>query len=113
LKGNSSALPLLSRARYLEADTRKAVKVLLLSYSSEVLPVRMLTSFHTLSELKKGEDIWAFILREKIDYIVYDPVTHKRTEVEADPPAGLSVKPITFVPGIYSLYAITRSSDTP
>lgn len=113
LKGNSSALPLLSRTRYLESDARKTVKVLLLSYSSEVLPVRMLTSFHTLSELEKGEGIWEFVLRKKIDYIVYDPFTHKRAEVEADPPAGLSVKSITFAAGVYSLYVVTRSSDAP
>lgn len=113
LKGNSSALPLLSRTRYLASDPRKSVKVLLLSYSSEVLPGRMLTSFHTLSELEKGEGIWAFVLRKKIDFIVYDPFTHKQAELEAAPPAGLSVKPMIFATGVYSLYVITRSPDAP
>lgn len=111
LKGNSSALPLLSRTRYLESDPRKSVEVLLLSYSSEVLPGRMLTSFHTLSELEKGEGIWAFVSRKKIDYIVYDSFTHKQAEVEAAPPAELSVELITFAAGVYSLYVITRSPD--
>jgi len=111
LKGNLSVAPLLSRMRYLDSDPRSNVRVLLLSYSSEVLPSRMLTSFYTRNDLNKDENVWSFVMREKIDYIVYDPMTHKRPDVEGGPPAGLSVKPITFAAGAYYLYAIARPSD--
>ena len=112
LKGNGAASPLLSRMQYLETDPRSGVRVLLLSYSSEALPSRMLTSFYTLYDVKKGESIWAFALRKKIDYIVYDPITHKRTDLEESPPAGLAVKSITFATGAYYLYAIVRPSGS-
>lgn len=112
LKGNGAASPLLSRMQYLETDPRSDVRVLLLSYSSEALPSRMLTSFYTLYDVEKGESIWAFALRKKIDYVVYDPITHKRTDLEESPPVGLAVKSITFAAGAYYLYAIARPSDS-
>ncbi len=112
LKGGVGATPALDRAKRLASDPRPNVKVLLLSYSSEFLPSRMLTSFLPHRSIKKNENALEWSLREKVDYIVYDPITHKRGDLDATPPPGLHVEKLEYAPNVYYLYALTRACDT-
>lgn len=109
LKGGRGAIPLLDRARRLSSDPRPHVKVLLLSYSSEFLPSHMLTSFLPHQSIKKNENALERALHEKVDYIVYDPITHKRGELNATPPPGLHVEKLEFLPNVYYLYVLRRT----
>jgi hypothetical protein len=111
LKGGIGTTPALDRANRLASDPRPNVKVLLLSYSSEFLPNRMLTSFLSQREIKKDENVLEWALREKVDYIVYDPITHKRGEIDAKPPPGLLMEKLEFAPNVYYLYVLTRTGQ--
>ena len=111
LKGGIGTTPALDRAKRLASDPRPNVKVLLLSYSSEFLPSRMLTSFLPHRAIKKNENALEWALREKVDYIVYDPITHKRSDLDANPPQGLLVEKLSFLPDVYYLYALKRTNE--
>ena len=111
LKGGVGATPALDRARRLASDPRPNVKVLLLSYSSEFLPSHLLTSFLPFRSIKKNENALEWALREKVDYIVYDPITHKRGDLDATPPPGLYVEKLEFAPNVYYLYVLTRAGE--
>jgi hypothetical protein len=108
LQGGIGANPLVDRANRLASDNRSEVKVMLLSYSSEILPSRMIDSFVPYTSLKKSEDVFDWVLRNKVDYIVYDPITHKGFDLDKVPPSGLTVEKIEYTPKIYYLYVITR-----
>ncbi len=112
LRGTQGTTPLLDRAKRLAADPRPAVKVLLLSYSSEFLPRRILTSFLTVASIRKEEDesLLKWALLEEVDYIVYDPITHKRDDLDITPPPGLLVERIEFFPDAYYLYILKRTN---
>ena len=45
----------------------------------------MLTSFLTIESIEKNENALGWALREKVDYIVYDPITHKRGDLDVPP----------------------------
>jgi 4-amino-4-deoxy-L-arabinose transferase-like glycosyltransferase len=111
LKGGVGTTPALDRARRLASDPRPNVKVFLLSYSSEFLPSHMLTSFLPYRSIKKNKNALEWALREKVDYIVYDPITHKRGDLDVPPPPGLLVEKLEFAPNVYYLYVLTRTGD--
>ncbi len=111
LKGDVGKTPALDRARRLASDLRPNVRVWLLSYSSEFLPNRMLTSFFPARSIKNRENALEWALREKVDYIVYDPKTHKFDDVDGSPPPGLLVEKIEFAPGVYYLYVLRRTAE--
>ena len=111
LRGVIGTTPVLDRAKRLASDPRPNVKVLLLSYSSEFLPGRMLTSFLPGRSIKENENVLEWALRKKVDYIVYDPITHKRNDLDAFPPAGLRVEKMEFLQNAYYLYALKRTND--
>jgi hypothetical protein len=112
LRGGVGGTPALDRAKRLISDPRPDAKVLLLSYSSEFLPSRMLTSFLTIRAIENNENTLEWALREKVDYIVYDPFTHKRIDLDAAPPLGLHVEKLEFIPNVYYLYVLTRTNET-
>lgn len=112
LKEKQGAAPLLDRARRITSDLRPNVKVLLLSYSSEFLSNRILTSFLPARSIHKNENALEWALREKVDYIVYDPVTHKRGDLDAAPPRGLIIEKLEYVPNFYYLYVLTRTNES-
>jgi hypothetical protein len=111
LKGGHGATPAMDRAKRLASDLRPNVKVLLLSYSSEFLPNRMLASFLTIGAIEKNKNALEWALREKVDYIVYDPITHKRGDLDVPPPPGLLVEKLDFAPNVYYLYVLTRTGE--
>lgn len=112
LQGKIGVNPLVDRANRLASDNRSEVRVMLLSYSSEILPSRMIDSFVPYTSLKKSEDVFDWVLRNKVDYIVYDPVTHKGFDLDKSPPSGLTVEKIEYTPKVYYLYVITRMDTT-
>lgn len=112
LKGKQGAIPLLDRARHISSDLRPNVKVLLLSYSSEFLLSRMFTSFFPHMSIKKNENTLEWALRNKVDYIVYDPITHKRGDLDAKPPPGLCVEKVEYAPNVYYLYVLKRTNES-
>lgn len=103
------AHPLIARAKRLALEQRKDAKCLLLSYSSEMLPEHLLTSF-VLASPPQG-DILTWALHERIDYIIHDPITHKRDDLDLPPPLGLKVEKIEYAKGVYNLYVLTRIQD--
>ncbi len=111
VNGDAPASPLYALAQRLDADTRPNAKVLLLSYATGALPSRMLATFEVGKAINKGENIFEFALRTKVDYIVYSPHTHKRADIDSGPPPGLTVQKITVLPDVYYLYVLTRQPD--
>lgn len=111
IKGTSKTAPLLDLVKRLEADPRPQPKILLLSYVTEALPSRMLTSFMIYSNIKPNEKVLDFALREKVDYILYSPNTHKRTDIDLPPPPGLKVEKTIYIDGVYSLYVLRRDTN--
>jgi len=73
------------------------------------LPSRMLTSFLPHQSIKKNENALEWALRNKVDYIVYDHVTHKRGDLDVPPPSGLLVEKVEFAPDVYYLYVLKRT----
>jgi len=112
LQGKVGATPLFDRANRLASDSRSGVRVLLLSYSSEMLPSKMIGSFLPYTELKKSEHLFDWALRNKVDYIVYDPITHKGFDLDKLPPSGLTVEKIEYAPKVYYLYVLNRTDIT-
>jgi hypothetical protein len=112
LQGKVGATPLFDRANRLASDSRSGVRVLLLSYSSEMLPSKMIGSFLSYTELKKSEHLFDWALRNKVDYIVYDPITHKGFDLDKLPPSGLTVEKIEYAPKVYYLYVLNRTDIT-
>ena len=110
LRGGQGAVPLLDRAKRLASDPRPNVKVLLLSYSSEFLSRPILTSFLPDKSVKENDNLLEWALREKVDYIVYDPITHKRGDLDANSPPGLLVEKVEFLPNAYYLYVLRRTN---
>jgi hypothetical protein len=112
LQGKIGVNTLVDRANRLASDNRPEVRVMLLSYSSEILPSRMINSFVPYTSLKKSEDVFDWVLRNKVDYIVYDPITHKGFDLDKPPPSGMTVEKIEYTPKVYYLYVITRMDTT-
>ena len=113
LKGKPQAAPIVDLIKRLEADPRPQPKALLLSYATEALPSRMLKTFAINTNIKLGENVFDFALREKIDYILYSPNTHKRADIDLQPPPALKVQKIVYLDGVYSLYVLHRVADGP
>ena len=111
LKGVNSSLPLMKITGRLASDHRPNAKVLLLSFSSEFLPSRMIASFLTIGAIENNKNALRWALREKVDYIVYDSITHKRDDLDVPPPPGLLVKKLEFEPDVYYLYVLTRKDE--
>lgn len=78
-------------------------KVLLLSYSSEPLPFRHLVEFIPYSGLSKDDSVYRWAAERDVDCIVYDPITHKRADIDAPVPLGISVEKIVLAPEVYLL----------
>lgn len=102
LRGQAGVLALRDRANLLFfGDGCK--KVLLLSYSSEPLPFRHLAAFVPYTGVSKDDSVYEWAAARDIDCIVYDPITHKRADVDEPVPSGLSVEKIELAPNAYLL----------
>lgn len=115
LTGKAGVLPLRDRAvRLAEASRAAPLSCLLLSYSSEPLPMSLLTGFRVSSRIPRSENVFDWVSRENVYCIVYDPITHKRDELEGLPPDGSQMEKIEFLPKTYYLFLPrTKASPSP
>lgn len=124
ISGVVGLTPLWDRAAALRKRASNNSRILLLSYSSEFLTQPMLASFTLLEtpnqpllseralSLRDDETILDMALREKIDYIVYDTITHRRDDLDVTPPPGLNVEKLEYAKDVYYLYALKRQEST-
>ena len=106
VNGDVSASPLYALSHHLDADTRANAKVLLLSYATAALPIRMMPTFMIGAAIGGNENVYEFAKKSNIDYIVYSPNTHKRVDIDSVPPQGIYVEKITILPDVYYLYKL-------
>ncbi len=107
--GSRQHLPAnLSRALRLADDARDHVRVLLLSYSSESIPSRMLKALFTQKDVKG--DIYRWLLDNKIDYVIQDTASHACPGLGAAAiPPGLSVEKDDSAGDAHLLYILRRT----
>ena len=91
------------KSRYQPGD-----KILLLSYSSENLPIAAMPNFFNYQTAPK-KDLWSWCFENKIDFVVLDIITHKQYETDGPVPTGLKLEKIEFARGVYYLYSLSRT----
>lgn len=111
LRGTVGVVPLRDRSVRLAALPERDTRCLLLSYSSEPLPFHYLTDYQARVPAPSVENIFHWVSRNNVNCILYDPFTHKRADLEADPPPDVVVEKIEFLPKTYYLIRVHNWLD--